>query len=123
MMDTTGFSFPIESVSKGFASVNALGYPGGTTGGSGDECAIAFVTNSTELVDLMYNRVDVNHTSYLPPLTVFVIGTLTRDSGIGEMIDIKDASDISLIGVGNDAKFSGVGLKRSSNIIVEIFYP
>ena len=36
------------------------------------------------------------------------------------MIDIKDAFDISVIGVGSDATFSGVGLKisRSSNIIV-----
>ena len=121
MMDTTGFaSFPYESVSKGFASIDTLGYANGTTGGSGEEAGVAFITTSTELVDLMYNRVDVNHTGNLPPLTVFIIGTLTRDSGISEMIDVKDAYDISIIGVGSDATFSGVGLKiaRSSNIIV-----
>jgi pectate lyase len=121
MMDTTGFSsFPYESLSKGFSSCDALGYPNGTTGGSGDEAGIAFVTTSTELVDLMYDRVDADHTGNLPPLTVFVIGTLARDSGVGNMIDVKDAYDISIIGVGSDATFSGVGLKivRSSNIIV-----
>jgi pectate lyase len=121
MMDTTGFaSFPYEPLSKGFASVDSWGYSNGTTGGSGDEAGVAFITTSTELVDLMYNRVDVSGTGNLPPLTVFVIGTLVRDSGVNNMIDVKDAYDISIIGVGGDATFSGVGLKivRSSNIIV-----
>ena len=121
MMDTTGFSsFPYQTTPQGFASCDALGYPNGTTGGSGDEAGIVFVTTSTELVDLMYDRVDVDHTGNLPPLTIFMIGTLVRDSGVGNMIDVKDAYDISIIGVGSDATFSGVGLKivRSSNIIV-----
>ena len=121
IMDTTGFaSFPFEASSKGFASVNSLGYPNGTTGGSGPERGIAFVTSSTQLVDLMYQRVDVDHTGNLPPLTVFIIGTLIPEPGVGLMIDVKDAYDISIIGVGSDAAFSGVGLKivRSSNIIV-----
>lgn len=126
MMDTVGIStFPVESSPSGFASMNTLGNSDGTTGGSGPEANIAFITTSTEFVDLMYSRVDANHTGNLPPLTVYIIGTLLRDSGISEMIDIKDAYDISVIGVGSDATFSGVGLKisRSSNIIVRnIFF-
>ena len=121
MMDTTGFaSFPYQTMPQGFASCDALGYPNGTTGGTGDEVGIAFVTTSTQLVDLMYSRVDPSHSLNFPPLTVFVIGTLIRDSGVSNMIDVKDVYDISIIGVGPDAIFSGVGLKivRSSNIIV-----
>ena len=121
MMDTTGMSaFPFEPLPRGFGSVSALGNSIGTTGGSGPEAGIAFIRTSQELVDLMYGRVDASRTLNLPPLTVYVIGTLIRDSGISNMIDIKDAYDISLTGVGNDATFSGVGLKivRSSNIIV-----
>ena len=121
MMDTTGISsFPVESSPRGFASMNTLGYSDGTTGGSGTEAGVVFVTTSTQFVDLMYSRVDANHTGNLPPLTVYIIGTLIRDSGVSDMIDIKDAYDISVIGVGSDATFSGIGLKisRSSNIIV-----
>ena len=100
--------------------MNSLGYSNGTTGGSESEAGVAFVTTSTQFVDLMYSRVDVNHTGNLPPLTVYIVGTIVRDAGVANMIDIKDAYDISVIGIGNDATFSGVGLKisRSSNIIV-----
>ena len=121
MMDTAGLSsFPLETSPRGFASMKALGYSNGTTGGSGPEAAVVFVTTSTQFVDLMYSRVDLNQTANLPPITIYIIGTLTRDSGISELIDIKDAYDISVIGVGSDATFSGLGLKisRSSNIIV-----
>ena len=121
MMDTTGLSsFPLETSSRGFASMSTLGYSNGTTGGSGQEAGVVFVTTSTQFVDLMYSRVDANHTGNLPPLTVYIVGTIVRDVGVSNMIDIKDAYDISVIGVGNDATFSGVGLKisRSSNIIV-----
>ncbi|QQS35300.1 MAG: carbohydrate-binding protein [Ignavibacteriales bacterium] len=126
MMDTTGLTaFPLQMSPEGFASMNALGNPEGTTGGSGSEANYVFITSATDFVDLMYSRVDADHTGNLPPLTVYIVGTLFRDSGVSEMIDIKDAYDISVIGVGNDASFSGVGLKisRSSNIIVRnIFF-
>ena len=120
MMDTTGMgTFKSESSSQGFASVDALGF-NGTTGGSGQEAGVVFVTNSTDFEALMYNRVDTDHTRALPPLTVYVIGTFVQEGDVGKMLDIKDAYDISVIGVGNDAVFSGIGLKivRSSNIII-----
>ena len=120
MMDTTGIgTFPYESSPQGFASVHALGFDG-TTGGSGTEAGVVYVTNSTDFKALMYNRVDTDHTRALPPLTVYIIGTFVEEGDVGLMIDVKDAYDISVIGVGNDAVFSGVGLKivRSSNIIV-----
>ena len=64
MMDTTGLaSFPVETSPRGFASMNSLGYSNGTTGGSGPEAGVVFVTTSTQFVDLMYSRVDANHTS------------------------------------------------------------
>ncbi len=121
MPPSPGFgSFPYESGPKGFASVGALGYPGGTTGGAGQDAAIVYVTNSDTLSNIMLRRVDAGRTLNFPPLTVYIIGTLTLGSGFSDKVDVKDAYDISIIGVGSDATLSGFGLNivRSSNIIV-----
>jgi pectate lyase len=109
-------AFPYHPAADGFASVNALGYPNGTTGGSGPGAQKVYVTNYADFATLMLRRVDPTHTFNFPPLTVYVIGTLTGSA----MLDVKDLYDVSIIGVGVDAKLSGFGLNivRSRNIIV-----
>ncbi len=120
-LDTTGLSgFSYQPVPIGFASVNALGN-NGTTGGAGGDVAI--VTTTADLWNLMLGRTDANHNLNFAPLTVYVVGILGGDAnttGNTYMLDIKDASNISLIGVGNDATITGYGLAitRSINIIV-----
>lgn len=108
-------NLPYQTSPRGFASVGALGYPNGTTGGSGSPHFV-YVTTYADLVSVLLRRVDANRTLNMPPLTIYIIGTLT---GSG-MVDVKDASDISIIGVGVDATLSGFGLNivRSYNVIV-----
>lgn len=110
--------FPYESSPRGFASVPALGYSQGTTGGKGPHKV--YVTSSTQFAELMLRRVDVGKVLNLPPLTVYIVGTLVPGSGVTDKIDIKDAYDISIIGVGSDAGLNGLGLNvvRSKNIII-----
>lgn len=109
-----------ESSPTGFASVGALGYPNGTTGGSGQNARIDYVTNSTDLMNLMLRRVDASRVLNFPPLTVYVVGTLVAESGVAPMLDVKDLYDVSIIGVGTDATITGFGLLivRSKNVIV-----
>ncbi|MDI6804735.1 MAG: T9SS type A sorting domain-containing protein [Bacteroidota bacterium] len=121
MTPSAGFgSFPYESSPKGFASVGAFGYPNGTTGGTGADQRIEYVTNSTDLMNIMFRRVDPNRTLNFPPLTVYVIGTLTAEAGVAPMLDVKDLYDVSIIGVGTDATITGFGflIVRSKNVIV-----
>lgn len=121
MPTSPGFgAFPYEAAPKGFASVGAFTCPNGTTGGFGAGSQTVYITTSDELSNLMLRRVDASHTLNFPPLVVYVIGTLTTGSTFSDMCDVKDVYDISIIGVGVDAKISGFGLKivRSENIIV-----
>ncbi|RCK73121.1 MAG: Pectate lyase precursor [Ignavibacteriae bacterium] len=110
--------FPYESSPRGFASVPALGYTQGTTGGKGPHKV--YVTSSAQLAELMNRRVDVGKVLNLPPLTVYIVGTLVPEAGVTDKIDIKDAYDISVIGVGSDAGLNGLGFNvvRSKNIII-----
>lgn len=119
-LDTTGVSgFIPEPSPRAFASVNALGTNGTTGGLGGDEVT---VTTGDDLWNLMLLRADANRTVNFSPLTVYVVGTLTPGPVIGSssMLSVKDAYDISIIGVGQDATISGFGLNivRSINIIV-----
>lgn len=113
-------SFSFESSPRGFASVSAYGTNGTTGGEGGSESHVEYVSTADELNNLMLRRVDANKTINFPPLTVYVVGTLTTSSTVSSMVDVKDAYDISIIGVGTDATIDGFGLKivRSSNIIV-----
>lgn len=110
--------FPYESSPRGFASVPALGYSQGTTGGKGPHKV--YVSSSAQFAELMNRRVDVGRVLNLPPLTVYIVGTLVPETGVTDKIDIKDAYDISIIGVGSDAGLNGLGLNvvRSKNIII-----
>lgn len=119
-LDTAGTSgFTYEPGPIGFASMDALGY-NGTTGGEGGYTVT--VTDADDLWNLMLLRSDASRTLNLPPLTVYVVGVLSPGAAFGsnKMLDVKDAYNISIIGVGNDATITGFGLLivRSINIIV-----
>lgn len=95
---------------QGYASLN-----GGTTGGSGSNAVTVTVSTGTQLANALKNR-DLNR-----PLTIRVNGTITPgNSGGLEKFDIKDMNNVSIIGVGNNALFDGIGLKvfRANNVII-----
>ncbi len=118
MLDTTNFAgFNLENSPIGFASLNALGN-NGTTGGAGG--SVVYINNSKDLYDLMFVRLDANHTLNLEPITIYIVGTLSADPAFGEMLDVKDTYDASIIGVGQDAIITGYGLNlyRAVNIII-----
>ncbi|MGA9117045.1 MAG: carbohydrate-binding protein [Bacteroidota bacterium] len=119
-LDTTGTGgFVVEPSPAAFASVNALG-TNGTTGGAGGDTLTVYTGD--ELWNTLLLRRDPDGTLGLCPLTIFIPGILSPGPVIGgdEMLDLKDASDISLVGVGSDATITGFGVNivRSSNIIV-----
>ncbi len=89
----------------GFATLN-----GGTTGGQGGPSVT--VTTGTEL----QNAINLGG-----PRIIYVNGTITLSNSSGlSKIDIKDVSDISIIGVGTKGEFNGIGIKmtRTSNVIL-----
>jgi len=86
---------------------------GGTTGGAGGDTIT--VTNGADLQQALTDKQDST-----TPLTIMVAGTITEaNSGI-DKIDIKDVTDVSVIGVDDGAEFDGIGIKlmRASNIVV-----
>lgn len=118
MLDTTNFAgYNHETSPIGFASMNALGN-NGTTGGAGG--SVVYINNSKDLYDLMFARLDASHSLNLEPITIYIVGTLSGDPAFGEMLDVKDTYDASIIGVGQDAIITGFGLNlyRAVNIIV-----
>jgi pectate lyase len=95
---------------QGYASLN-----GGTTGGAGNNAVTVTVTTGAQLVSALQNR-DLNR-----PLTIRVNGTITpANSGGVSKFDIKDMDNVSIIGVGGNALFDGIGIKifRANNVII-----
>ncbi|MDP3148169.1 MAG: T9SS type A sorting domain-containing protein [Ignavibacteria bacterium] len=94
-------NFPV-----GFASLN-----GGTTGGTGGDTVTA--ANAQQIADIMKLREKGINT----PLIIYISGVL---SGFSTEISVKRTSNISIIGLGNDAEFLGFGMKivDCKNIIV-----
>jgi pectate lyase len=84
--------------------VTLVGYGAGTTGGTGKPQVT--VSSLSQLESALKSDV-----------TILVNGTI---SGSG-MVSIKDMSNVSIIGVGSNGKFSGIGLSfvRTSNIIIQ----
>jgi pectate lyase len=91
----------------GFAALN-----GGTTGGEGGTTVT--VSTGTALQDAIKNK-DPN-----TPLTIYVDGTITPSNSSDSKINVKDTSDISILGVGTKGEFDGIGIKitRANNIII-----
>lgn len=99
-----------SSSPQGYASLD-----GGTTGGAGANAVTVTASTGAEIQAALANR-DLNR-----PLTIRVNGTITSaNSGGVSKFDIKDMNNVSIIGVGNNALFDGIGLKvfRANNVII-----
>jgi pectate lyase len=93
----------------GFATVGA-----GTGGGAGGD--VVTVRTGTELQNALKAKQDSPS-----PLVILVEGTINLDNSPGlSKIDVKDVSDVSIIGAAPYAEFEGIGIKlrRASNIII-----
>jgi len=74
------------------------------------------VSTGSELAQALEDKQDSS-----TPLTILVEGSITpQNSGSLEKFDVKDVSDLSIIGAGSGAEFSGIGIKivRASNIVI-----
>lgn len=91
---------------RGFAAMG-----NGTTGGQGGDTVT--VSTGIELAAALSNKGSA-------PLTIYVDGTITPDNSSVSKFDIKDMNDVSIIGVGDNALFDGIGIKiwRANNVIV-----
>jgi pectate lyase len=95
----------------GYATLNR-----GTSGGQGGtviEAASGFEIEQA-LNDKRNGIID-------DPLIIMVNGVITPENSSNNKIDIKDVDDVSLIGVGTNGEFFGIGIKiwRANNIIVQ----
>ena len=95
-----------------FGQIGYSTMAGGTTGGAGgDEVT---VSTGTQLQDAIKNATG--------PRIIYIDGKITVANSTGlSKIDIKDVSNISIIGVADRGEIEGIGLKiwRASNIIVQ----
>ncbi|MBZ9612199.1 pectate lyase family protein [Rheinheimera maricola] len=93
----------------GYASEN-----GGTTGGSGENKVEVTVCTGEEMISAIKNK-DPSR-----PLTIWVNGSITLQNAKDTRIDIKDVSDISIVGLGTQGEMAGIGFNivRSNNIII-----
>ncbi len=107
-----------SGTADGFASLN-----GGTTGGAGGQ--VVYATTGTEIHEALCGRAS-NDT----PIIIHVEGTINHDntskvSGscntAADVIELKDISNVSIIGVGGGALFDelGIHLRNASNIILQ----
>jgi pectate lyase len=97
-----------DSVPMGFASLGA-----GTTGGAGG--TEIFITSAQQMASIMLPR--EKSTDPQVPIILYITGTI---GGYADVIDIKRTKNISIIGVGSEARIQGFGFKlvESSNIII-----
>lgn len=117
----------LGSVMAAGASAQPVGYAtlnGGTTGGAGGD--VVYATTGTEIHAALCNRPASD-----TPVIIHVEGTInhgntSKVSGSScntadGVIEVKDVSNVSIIGVGNGALFDelGIHLRNSSNIILQ----
>nr|WP_067841912.1 pectate lyase [Amphibacillus sediminis] len=107
--------FSLSSISANTPDFRQTGFStlnGGTTGGAGGNTVT--VRTGNELIQALKNK-PANR-----PLTIYVNGTITPSNTSASKIDIKDVSDVSVLGVGRNGRFSGIGIKiwRANNIII-----
>ncbi len=97
-----------DSIPFGFASLG-----GGTTGGKGGTEII--LTSAQQMADIMRLREKTSDPGL--PIILYVSGTVI---GYPDAISIKRTKNVSVIGLGTDAKIQGFGFKivESSNIII-----
>ena len=109
--DTTGLDGTEGMV--GFATMN-----GGTTGGEGANAVTFTVSTGAELQDLL-NKKKKEYKDV--PMKIYVKGKITPENSPGiSKIDVKEIKDVSILGIGNEGEFDGIGIKvwKSSNIII-----
>ncbi|WP_223292382.1 pectate lyase family protein [Salipaludibacillus neizhouensis] len=92
---------------EGFATYN-----GGTTGGANGDTIT--VQTGDELLQALSSK------NSNTPLTIYVDGTITPNNTSDSKINLKDVSDVSILGVGTNGEFDGIGIKiwRANNIII-----
>jgi len=85
---------------------------GGTTGGKGGTVVTVWAGGQLQ------NELDSKDPS--TPLTILVSNTISPINTGEDKIDVADVSDVSIIGLGTDGVFDGIGLRitRASNIVV-----
>ncbi len=103
----------------GYASEN-----GGTTGGEGGE--VVYATTGTAIHEALCNRASSD-----TPIIIQVEGTINHDNTTkvsgdscntaADRIELKEISNVTLIGVGDGALFDelGIHIRSSSNIIIQ----
>ncbi len=101
----------------GFAAVPTAQFPYGTTGGAGGE--VIYVSNGVDLQNAINKALPKNGGK---PQIIYVQGEINlANSGGAKQIDIKDVSNVSVIGVGTSAVFNAIGINivRAHNVIVQ----
>ncbi|OAH14031.1 pectate trisaccharide-lyase precursor [Streptomyces jeddahensis] len=122
-----GIGVAVSAPEASAAVGSATGYAtqnGGTTGGAGGQTVRA--TTGTEIHQALCNRAASD-----TPITIEVEGTIhhgntSKVSGdscntADDVIELKQISNVTLIGVGNGAVFDqlGIHIRESSNIIIQ----
>ena len=122
-LDATAAADPLSDEPVGYASMN-----GGTTGGFGGETVNEYLlseysswsdedTPGEALYQVLKEHVRADSDE---GLVVRVDVTVTPDQVSQDKIDVKDVSNVSLLGVGQDGRFDGIGFKvtRSENVVL-----
>lgn len=108
-----GLSFQSVSASTpDFSMTGFATFDGGTTGGEGGDTVT--VSTGDQIIQALKDKDDNT------PLKIYVDGTITPDNTSDSKINIKDVSDVSIVGVGTNGEFDGIGIKvwRADNVII-----
>ena len=89
---------------------------GGTTGGAG---GISITCATGDCIQTAIN--DKRDGVITQPLIIFVDGIISPSNTTDNKINVKDARDISIVGVGMNGEFNGIGIKlwRAGNVIIQ----
>ncbi|WP_271711691.1 pectate lyase family protein [Marinigracilibium pacificum] len=95
----------------GYASLN-----GGTSGGQGGTSVTCGTGDC--IIEAINNK---KYGSISQPLTIYINGRISPSNTSASKIEIKDVRDISIIGIGTNGLFDGIGIKiyKAGNIIIQ----
>lgn len=122
-LDATTAADPLSDTPVGYASMN-----GGTTGGFGGDTVEEYLlseysswseegTAGEALYEVLKEHIRADDGD---GLVVYVDVTVTPDQVGEDKIDVKDVSNVSVLGVGDAGRFDGIGFKvtRSENVVL-----
>jgi pectate lyase len=118
---TDALTFQVDDEADGYASMN-----GGTTGGFGAETVDEVVlsehfaqSGEDEPGEALYQLLRAHQDQPDHGLVVYVDMTIHEDDFGRSKIDVQDNFNVSLIGVGTEGEFDGVGftVRRAHNIV------